>query len=402
MQVIIEKGRASGCVSAPPSKSMAHRLLISAAMSEGESVIRGISDCEDVSATLDCLAALGVTYQKEGSTVRLRGIDPRKADPKAPLHARESGSTLRFFVPIAWLSGKETRLSGAPSLMKRPMQLFSDLADEKSLLYQAEEDSIHVRGPLAAGSYTLPGNVSSQFISGLLFALPLTEGNSTISLIPPVESRSYLELTISALSAFGVQVFWRDENTLAIPGGQTYSPRDLTVEGDYSGAAFLEALNLFGGDVSVKGLAPDSLQGDRVYRQAFAALAKAPATCSIADCPDLGPILFAVAAAKHGGTFLGTRRLRIKESDRVSAMAEELAKLGVKAEIAEDSVKILPTALHAPTEPINGHNDHRIVMSMAVLLSLTGGRIEGAEAVRKSYPAFFSDLRQLGLEVRIL
>ncbi len=401
MQVTIQKGSARGHIAAPASKSMAHRLLICAAMSEGESVIRGISDCEDVSATLDCLSALGVTYQKEGSTVRLWGIDPRHAAPKTALHARESGSTIRFFVPIAWLSGNETILSGAPSLMKRPMKLFADLAAEKSLFYQAEGEQLRVKGPLPSGNYTLPGNVSSQFISGLLFALPLTEGDSTISLIPPVESRSYLELTLSALRAFGVRAEWRDENTLLVPGNQSYSPRSLAVEGDYSNAAFLEAFNLFGGEVTVDGLCADSLQGDRVYRDCFAALQKGRATLSIGDCPDLGPILFAVAAAKHGGVFHGTRRLRIKESDRVSAMAEELAKLGVEAIIDEDSVEILPAELHAPPTPIAAHNDHRIVMSMAVLLTLTGGTIDGAEAVKKSYPAFFSDLQALGLEVQL-
>ena len=400
MQVTLLPGRARGTVVAPPSKSMAHRLLVCAALSKGESVVRGISDSQDMLATLDCLSALGATYTRSGDTVRITGIDALTANPQAPLACRESGSTLRFMIPVALLSGNDTTLCGAPYLMQRPMGVYRDLCKEKSMTFIPKGQSITVKGPLIAGDYTVVGNISSQFISGLLFALPLVEGDSTISLIPPVESRSYLNLTVSALRAFGVEVEWRDELTLFIRGGQRYSPREIDVEGDYSNAAFLEAFNFLGGDVTVTGLAETSLQGDRVYRNYFEALSRERATLSIKDCPDLGPILFAVAAAKHGGVFHGTRRLRIKESDRAAAMAQELQKLGARATVGEDTVEIEPASLHAPKEPIHGHNDHRVVMSMAVLLSLTGGSITGAEAVHKSYPDFFACLRALGLEIR--
>ena len=399
MQVTIQKGRASGCVAAPPSKSMAHRLLICAAMSEGESVVRGISDCEDVCATVDCLRALGVVCEVVGDTVKVIGRDPRSFSPAMPLCCRESGSTLRFMIPVACLSGNEVTLHGAPSLMKRPMNIYETLCREKGISFLQAGQDIMVKGPLPAGDYSVVGNISSQFISGLLFALPVLNGDSRIHITPPVESRSYIDLTLSALQTFGVQVEWENDHTLFICGGQRYRAGDVTVEGDYSNAAFLEAFSLFGGDVTVTGLSDSSLQGDRVYRAYYAALCNGAPTLDIGNCPDLGPVLFAVAAAKHGGIFTGTRRLRIKESDRAATMAEELRKFGSEVEIGEDTVTVTPAAFHAPTEILEGHNDHRVVMSMAVLCSLTGGTIRGTEAVQKSFPDFFDRIRAIGLEV---
>ncbi len=399
MQVSISKGLAGGCVSAPPSKSMAHRLLICAALSKGESVIHGISSCEDVSATLDCLRVLGAEWSREGETVRVRGIDVRRAAPQEPLPCRESGSTLRFFLPLTLLSGNPATLVGAPSLMQRPMSVYAELCRELGLRYEPNGCAITVQGPLPAGEYRVVGNVSSQFISGLLFALPLAGADSVIRITPPVESRSYLNLTVDALREFGVEIVWQDEHTLAIRGNQTYRAHETTVEGDYSNSAFLDALGVLGGEVTVSGLRPDSLQGDRVYRHYFNMLCQGTPTIHIGDCPDLGPILFSIAAAKHGGIFNGTRRLRIKESDRAAAMAQELQKFGVSVSVHEDTVVVYPVDFHAPDVPLLGYNDHRIVMSLAVLLTLTGGTIEGAEAIDKSYPDFFERLAELGVEV---
>jgi 3-phosphoshikimate 1-carboxyvinyltransferase len=323
----------------------------------------------------------------------------QSAAPSTPLYCRESGSTLRFMIPLAWLSGREVRLGGAPYLLQRPMSVFEALAMEKGLVFSGEGQEILVKGPLSAGEYTVAGNVSSQFISGLLFALPLLDGDSVIRILPPVESRSYLNLTVAALRTFGVEVTWTDDHTIQIRGNQRYCPCDTLVEGDYSNAAFLYALSLLGGDVTVRGLCGESLQGDRVYRAYFEALRRERATLSVGDCPDLAPVLFAMAAAHHGGVFLDTKRLRLKESDRASAMAEELSKLGVRVLVEEDRVEVEATRLCAPSEPICSHNDHRIVMSMAVLLTRVGGEIVGAEAVNKSFPDFFDRLRSLGLQI---
>ncbi len=400
MNVRITPGKAVGTAAVPPSKSMAHRLLICAGLSEGESVIRGISDCEDVQATLDCLRALGAECKQTGDVVTVWGVDPRRATPTGALNCRESGSTLRFLIPILLLTGQTAVFEGYGRLMERPMSLYEDLCKERDLIFFHESGKLTVGGKLPSGRYTLAGNVSSQFVSGLLFALPLADGESEIDLIPPVESRSYIDMTLDAMRRFGVFAEWESDCRLHIEGNQKYSAQNETVEGDYSNAAFLDALNFLGGDVTLTGLRAESLQGDRCYREAMDLLCGGhSARVSLGNCPDLGPILFAVAAAKHGGVFTETARLRIKESDRVESMRSELEKFGVRMEIEEDRVKICEGALIPPSEPLQGHNDHRIVMALAVLLTLTGGQICGAEAVRKSYPSFFADLARLGIRI---
>ena len=399
MTVTIKPGKARGRIKAPPSKSMAHRLLICAAMAKGVSVVKGISDCEDVSATLDCLRAMGIRWERNGEDVTVYGKPFCEATPNETLYARESGSTLRFLIPSALLCGKTVMFRGAPGLMSRPMSVYRDLCAERRLTYISDGDSITVKGPLKSGTFSVVGNISSQFISGLLFALPQLPGDSRIKIAPPIESRSYINMTVDALASFGVSVNWEDEYTLLIKGGQAFLPTEVSVEGDYSGAAFTEALNLLGSEVTVEGLDKNSIQGDKVYRKYYSLLERGVPTIHIGDCPDLGPVLFAVAAAKCGGVFTGTARLKIKESDRAMAMAEELKKFGTSVSVTEDKVVVYPAKFESPCEVLYGHNDHRIVMSLAILLTVTGGKICGAEAVSKSYPAFFEDLEALGIEV---
>lgn len=400
MRVVIEKGVARGAIVAPPSKSMAHRLLICAAMSEGVSTVKGISSCEDVAATLDCMSALGIRAEKHGDDVTVWGKDPHDLQPTSSLYCKESGSTLRFLLPLALISGRTTMFRGAEGLMRRPMSVYEDMCRERGIVYLSDGESITVKGPLDPGCFSVVGNISSQFISGLIFALPTLKGDSRIKITPPIESRSYIELTLDAVRTFGIDAVWENEYTIFIKGNQSYRPTDVSVEGDYSGAAFPDALNLFGSEVEVEGLRRDSLQGDSVYKKYYPMLERGIPTISIGDCPDLGPVLFAVAAAKCGGVFSGTKRLKIKESDRAAAMAEELEKFGVSVSVHEDKVIIYPKQFHSPTQCLKGHNDHRIVMALAILCTLTGGEIDGAEAVSKSYPAFFEDLERLGIGVR--
>lgn len=397
MELKIEKGRASGVVHAPPSKSMAHRMLLCAALAEGQSVVHNVAFSEDILATMDVLHALGADWSVDGDTVTVRGADARQAHCDGPLSCRESGSTLRFCIPLLMLGGNEFTLTGKGRLLRRPQDVYADLFAEQELLFECTTEQIRLRGPLHSGEYVLPGDISSQFISGLLFALPLKRQDSTIHIQPPVESRGYIDMTIQALGLFGVQVRWDDENTLLIPGGQRYAPREVTVEGDYSNAAFFGALAAFGDEVTVTGLQP-SLQGDRVYAHCFEQLRQGKPTIDVADCPDLGPILMAAAAALHGAVLTGTRRLRIKESDRGVVMAQELEKLGVRCDVRENTIEIFP-AIHAPDRPLLGHNDHRIVMACAVLLTRTGGTLSGTQAVDKSFPGFFDRLREIGIEV---
>ena len=399
MNLTIRPGRAVGTVAAPPSKSMAHRLLICAGLSEGVSHIRGVDYNEDILATIDCLRAMGAVCSVTGDTVTVEGIDLRSTVPSGILNCRESGSTLRFFIPMALLCGQTVEFTGTRKLLSRPLGIYEELCAKQGDTFIAGEDGLRVRGSLTGGIYELPGNISSQFITGLLFALPLAPQDSRIVITTALESRSYIDLTLQALHAFGIRAHWQDESTILIPGMQRYVPTDMEVEGDHSGAAFFAALNALGSDIRIEGLSPDSLQGDKAYEVYFPALCAGRPVIDISDQPDLGPILFAVAAAKNGGRFTGTRRLRIKESDRAAAMARELAAFGTEVLVEENAVTVTPRGFHRPERVLCGHNDHRIVMSLAVLLTLTGGEIEGAQAVRKSFPAFFDKLQSLGIEV---
>ncbi len=389
---------ARGVAAAPPSKSMAHRLLLCAGLSGGPCTVTGVAPSEDVLATLDCLSALGVEYHWQGDAVTLRGGDVFSV-PKQEVNCRESGSTLRFFVPLLLLGRQKVTLTGAPRLMERPLAPYAQLCRERTLLFYPEEDKLYLRGPLQPGLYQLPGDVSSQFISGLLFALPLLEAGSVISLTPPVSSRAYIEMTRAAQALFGVESVWTDETTLRVFGGQSYQPRDCAVEGDWSNAAFLEGFNLLGGAVTVENLIENSLQSDKIYKKYFDLLQKGCLILDIDQCPDLGPVLMALAAACHGATLTGTRRLALKESDRGAAMAEELAKLGVCCRVEENTITVPGGCLRAPTETLDGHNDHRVVMALSLLLSKTGGSIAGAQAVSKSFPDFFERIARLGLQV---
>ena len=399
MNVIIYPGKAKGIVSAPPSKSMAHRLLICAGLAEGTSRISGLDYNEDILATVDCLRALGAVCSVEGDTVTVVGTNMRNAEPKQDLCCRESGSTLRFFIPLALLCGKAVSLTGTQKLLSRPLGIYEQLCREKGFAFAHSGNALQVQGSLNGGTYEMPGNVSSQFLTGLLFALPLTEQDSCIQITTSLESKSYVELTLQALRAFGVKAVWQDSNTIFIPGGQRYQARDMAVEGDYSAAAFYGAMNALGSEVIVQRLLEDSLQGDKVYTRHMQSLVAGCPEIDLSDCPDLGPVLFAVAAAKNGAYFTGTERLKLKESDRAAAMAQELSAFGTKVVVEENSVTVTPVAFHAPDRALCGHNDHRVVMSLAVLLMVTGGRIEGAQAVAKSFPDFFEKLKQLGVEV---
>ncbi len=404
MDVTIQKSQAKGSISAPPSKSMAHRYIISAALSDGQSVVRNVDFSQDILATLDCIKALGATVEvaeeaSGRSTVTITGMKQKPSGETTVYPCRESGSTMRFFMGLALYYGNPSKFFGSETLRNRPFSVYEKICADQHLTFDKKEDHIYLQGKVAAGEYEIPGNISSQFITGLMYVLPLCDTDSVIHLIPPVESRSYLDLTIQALETFGVQVRWENENDIVIPGGQSYQASEVSVEGDYSNAAFLEAFNTVGGSVTVEGLNPASLQGDRVYLGQYEQLKKPGAVIDLSDCPDLGPILFSVAAANFGGTFTGTARLKMKESDRGTVMCEELKKFGIATTMEENRI-VIGSGLKAPTEALCGHNDHRIVMSMAFLSSITGGTVTGAEATRKSYPGFFEDMKILGIEVQ--
>lgn len=389
-----------GTVSAPPSKSMAHRFLICAALSGHKCTLQGVDYSEDILASIDCLKALGVNITTQDDTVIVEPQDFLKTD-NPTLLCRESGSTLRFFIPLALCMGKRVTLVGSERLLERPLEVYEDLCREKGFNFEKVGNSIKLCGKLESGNYKLRGDISSQFITGMIFALLYLREDSTIEIIPPFNSRSYINLTISALKCFGANIEFTDEYTIKIKASElnAYSGK---IEGDYSNAAFLDAFNFLGSSVKVENLNPDSLQGDKVYREYFKLINNGCPTLDISDCPDLAPVLFALASLKNGATFKGTDRLKAKESDRGTAMHKELLKLGGGLIFGDDIITVPKQNLCYNGEILNGHNDHRIVMALSVILSKTGGAIDGAESVKKSYPLFFEDIKQLGAKVELL
>lgn len=399
MKLEIYKGKADGIVTAPPSKSMAHRFLICGALSSG-SEIHNIAFSKDIEATIECLKNLGANIEICGTTVKCGGLNINKLQNNK-MFCNESGSTLRFMIPLCLLFGKDITLNGSERLFSRSLEVYENIAEEQGLYFKCDKNSVVVNGVLKSGEYRVRGDISSQFISGLMFALPLLKGHSIIKIEGNIESKPYIMLTLKALKDFGIDIKFFD-NEIYIKGNQKYNGGIFTVEGDYSNAAFLDAFNIIGGNVEVNGLCPESEQGDRIYKEYFSELENGSPTLDISDCPDLGPILIALAAAKNGAIFTGTKRLEIKESDRGNAMKEELAKFGCSITVEDNRILVPKSVLKAPTKEIYGHNDHRIVMAMAVLLTLTGGIIDGVEAVSKSYPDFFNILSTLGVSTKEL
>ncbi len=397
MNVKVIPSRLRGEIFAPPSKSFAHRMMICSALANGVSKVSGIAQSEDVLATLDCISELGAKCNYKENTLTVTGVDGRPSGKV--FKCRESGSTLRFFIPISLVSGGTVRFEGTPRLIERGVGVYEDIFKEKGISFEKESDSITLCGRLSSGEYVLPGNVSSQFVSGLMFALPLVDGDSVIRIISPVESRGYIDITLSVLQLFGVDIEEREKNVFFVRGNAEYKNNICTAEGDWSNGAALLALSEIGGDVKVCGLSNDSLQGDMVCTELFKKLGENYPEMDISLCPDLAPVLFAVAAVKNGGVFTGTHRLRIKESDRAQVMADELEKFGIKVTVEENRVTVFKGELHSPTILCDSHNDHRIVMALTLLGLCVGCEIIGAQAINKSYPSFFSEISTLGANI---
>lgn len=399
MKVKILPSKTSGEVSAPPSKSFAHRYLIGSVLSRGKCVIKNIADSDDISATLSCIEQLGGSVTKDGNTVTVIPTNEKQIE-NAVFDCKESGSTLRFFIPVVLATGaKNCTFLGSERLLARGIKEYEKLFENSDVTIKSDEKSIEVNGTLSAGNYEISGEVSSQYTTGMLFALSVLSGKSTLKITGNAESRAYVDMTIKVLKDFGADIAEPEKNYFEINGKGRLSPGEFTVEGDWSNAAFLIALSRLLGTISVSGLNENSVQGDRFLSVAFDALDGENAEIDLKDCPDLAPILFAYAAYKNGGRFINTRRLRVKESDRANVMAEELKKFGANVKVYENSVEIEKTQLKPPIVPLCGHNDHRIVMALSVLAAVFGAEIAGAEAVNKSYPDFFRVIKKAGVNV---
>lgn len=399
MKVKILPSKTSGEVSAPPSKSFAHRYLIGSVLSRGKCVIKNIADSDDISATLSCIEQLGGSVTKDGNIVTVIPTNEKQIE-NAVFDCKESGSTLRFFIPVVLATGaKNCTFLGSERLLARGIKEYEKLFENSDVKIKSDEKSIEISGTLSAGNYEISGEVSSQYTTGMLFALSGLSGKSTLKITGNAESRAYVDMTIKVLKDFGADIAEPEKNFFEINGKGRLSPGEFTVEGDWSNAAFLIALSRLLGTISVSGLNENSVQGDRFSSVAFDALDGENAEIDLKDCPDLAPILFAYAAYKNGGRFTNTRRLRVKESDRANVMAEELKKFGANVKVYENSVEIEKTQLKPPIVPLCGHNDHRIVMALSVLAAVFGAEIDGAEAVNKSYPDFFRVIKKAGVNV---
>lgn len=388
MNVTIVPGTLKGAVTPPSSKSQTHRAVLALMLAQGEGKLSNLAVSEDIQATQDCAAVL-----KSGH--------PAGADGLPLLDCCESGSTLRFLIPVALALRGGGHFTGRGRLMERPQGPYIRLFEEKGILWKQEGAHLTVAGQLEPGVYALPGNVSSQFITGLLYALPLLPGDSRIVLTTPLESRGYVDMTMDMLRRFGIRVE-EQENGFLVPGNQTYQARDLTLEADWSGAAFWYAANFLGAQVDIQGLNPDSAQGDRQIGALYWTLARpGDVDIDLSQCPDLAPPLAAMAAVRQGTTrFINAGRLRMKESDRLETIARTLSALGAKAQVGEDTLTFEGLD-HLEGGTVDGCNDHRIAMMAAVaaVACKQPVTILGAECVKKSYPQFWEDYTALGGEV---
>lgn len=388
MNVTILPGTLKGAVTPPSSKSQTHRAVLALMLAQGEGKLSNLAVSEDIQATQDCVAAL-----KSGQ--------PAQADGLPLLDCGESGSTLRFLIPVALAVRGGGHFTGRGRLMERPQGPYIRLFEEKGILWKQEGAYLTVAGQLEPGVYALPGNVSSQFITGLLYALPLLPGDSRVVLTTPLESRGYVDMTLDMLRRFDIKVE-EQEGGFLVPGNQTYQARDLTLEADWSGAAFWYAANFLGAQVDIQGLNPDSVQGDRQIGTLYWKLARpGDVDIDLSQCPDLAPPLAVMAAVRKGTTrFVNAGRLRMKESDRLETIARTLNALGAKAQVGEDTLT-LEGVDHLVGGTVDGCNDHRIAMMAAVaaIACKQPVTILGAECVKKSYPRFWEDYTALGGEV---
>lgn len=400
MDLCITPHTLAGTVPIPASKSMAHRAIICAALSGGTSHITGVSFSKDIHATLSVMEALGAAYRIDGDAITLSGI--RKPSAEATADCCESGSTLRFLIPVAAALGTKTTFLGQGRLPERPITPYLRELPPKGVQFDVTGTMpFTIEGRLKPGVFRLEGDISSQFITGLLFALPLLDGDSDIVLTSPLQSKPYADMTIGCMAHFGVTVT-ESADGYHIPGGQTYRAADLRVEGDFSQAAFFYAANAIGNSVTLQNIPEKTVQGDRKIVEILSDMwyNKKDGILEInaEDIPDLVPILAVAASLAPGVTRIThAERLRIKESDRLETTAAMLRALGGIAEVRPDGLEIRPVeGFHGGT--VDSAGDHRIAMCAAIAATRADGPVTilGADCVSKSYPAFFEDYQSLG------
>lgn len=414
MDLTIFPKKLHGTIAAIPSKSQAHRLFVCAALADQQTSIEIPILCDDLLATTGCLSGFGAKIQHHYG--KSETVIPISASPDfTVVNCGESGATLRFMLPLAGALGIETLFLLEGRLPYRPLsplweemerngchlswvnrnQLLQELVGKQMKLPRSVTAGLRLTGKLRPGHYRIDGNVSSQFISGLLMALPLLDGASHLELVGKVESTPYIDMTLEILSKFGVH--WQEYH---ISGKQKFkSPSAVAVEGDWSNGAFWLAAGALGSDVAITGLNPDSVQGDREIAVLLPLLQQENRTISAADIPDLIPILAVIAAANKGAVFTDVRRLRMKESDRVASVVSMINSLGGHATADENTLTVFPSRFIGGT--VDAMNDHRIAMAAAIVSTVCRENVTilGAECVNKSYPSFWKEFTRLGGEI---
>ena len=388
MDITIFPHKLQGSITLLPSKSQAHRLLICAAFADSPTELLCSQTNRDMEATVDCLNALGADIKRTDTGYFV--IPVREVPHEALLNCCESGSTLRFMLPVAGALGVDATFAMEGRLPQRPLSpLWEEMERMGCALTRPTATTIRCTGKLLPGHYSMDGGVSSQYITGLLLALSLLETPSKLEITGKIESKPYIQMTRDALRIFGAD----PEH----PGGKALrSPASLTVEGDWSNGAFFLAANALGSHLEVLGLNPDSSQGDRASADLIPALVSGTQTIDASDIPDLVPVLSVVAACFQGCVFTNIQRLRLKESDRVASVIAMIEALGGRAEADEATLRVFGTGLRGGT--VDGVNDHRIAMSAAIaaIACTEPVTILGAQCVQKSYPTFFEEYRRLG------
>ena len=398
----------SGSVTPPPSKSQAHRLLLCAALAQGESRIGNVAFSQDIRATLGCMEALGAQWKMESPTsVAVTGLARKDWKGELPrMDCGESGSTLRFLIPIALAVAGGGVFTGHGRLMQRPQKPYFDLFDEKGIAYEQNGDTLTVQGALKPGTYCLPGNVSSQFFTGLLYALSLLDGPSEIISTTALESLDYITMTIDAMKKAGVTVQWNEEKYSYTIMPCKYNCFAGEVEADWSQAGFWYAAIALGSELTVEGMNAFSAQGDKVIDFQFQKLTQpGDVTIDVSDCPDLVPPLAVMAAVRRGTTRLvNAARLRIKESDRLASVTATLNALGAVVEEHPDRLTIHGKERLTGGVEVDCYNDHRIAMMAAIAATRCQQPITliGADCVKKSYPNFWEHYQMLGGDLDVV
>ena len=415
MNVIIHPKKLKGEVIIPPSKSLSHRAIIAACLAEGVSVISNISYSKDINATIGAMEAIGAKVIRNGNQLIINGSNVKRVGDV--IDANESGSTIRFMIPIALVNAEPITFTGKNNLVNRPLDSYFEIFDKQGIKYEHSDGvylPLKVSGGLKPDTYHIRGDISSQFITGLLYALPLLNGDSKIVITTNLESKGYIDLTLDVLKDFGIEIINNDYKEFIVKGNQQYKAIDYTVEGDYSQTAFFLVGGALGNDITLLGMKEDSLQGDKKIIDDIKAMngnitfeseilkcepsKTVGAVIDFSQSPDLGPALTVLASLSNGTShFVNASRLRIKECDRITCMLEELNKMGANITESPDSMTIYGVN-ELKGCIVDSHNDHRVAMALAMAATVCDSdvKILNAECVSKSYPHFWEDYIKLG------